>query len=240
MSTHNVPQQSDLRNLTAWKLTEYDRTRLLRKVAWKVYGLCDPEDALQHALAVALKEYDPERKPDAFVNYILSVAFHYAWEQAHPSEKWTTISIDEEPENDKGKATSRYEYAFGTMDVLPEDQWINDDVIEAIADRIWQIPGHKRLSRVHACAMLKTHVETIENGHGIGYDELDAYRAQGKDPCRKKNQARYQLKYTPLHVLNEVREHTCDVYGMTPRHYYNAQALLRQATKQAVRQGYFE
>ncbi|MCI0476455.1 MAG: hypothetical protein L0Y55_09430 [Anaerolineales bacterium] len=202
--------------------------------------MCDPEDALQHALTHALKYYVPDKYPNAFVNYILTLAFHYAWQQAYPSDVWRSTSLDEELEDSQGKPSSRCEYGFGIEDKRWEDTWINPDLVDAIKEKIWTVPGHKRLSRINAVQMLAGHVQTIETGDGIGYNVLDNYRQeQGKDPCRWKNQERYQFRHTPQHVLREMREQTCELYGMTHKHFYKAQCLLRRATREVVRAGGF-
>jgi hypothetical protein len=221
-------------------LSQQEWNVLLRAVTYKVFGRCDPEDALQAALKIALQyNFDPNREGGASLkSFVLTVADRYAcglWHHSGVDRNSTSLDIVDDADD-----TSHHEYLVGSYDRI-EDSRIDDHTIRAIIKHLEHLPNHKRISRQHAADMLETLVESIENDAGIGIDELEAFHTN--EPAsrdRRTRQARYRLERRPQEACRQYRANMCRAHHMNLKQLYNAQCLLRQATRQAVREGCFE
>jgi len=240
MSTQIVPQTTNKCNMDPKHLSQQEWNILLRAVTYKVFGRCDPEDALQAALEIALQyNFDPNREGGASLKgFVLTVAERYACAQ------WWHSGVDRNSTSldmlDDGDGTNRYEYLVGSHDKI-EDSRIDDQAIRSIITHIEHLPNHKRISRQHAADMLETLVESIEGDAGIGVDELEAFHAdEPANRSRPTRRVRYHLERRPQAACRQYRANMCHAHHMSLRQLYNAQCLLRQATRQAVREGCFE
>ena len=167
MSTQIVPQSTSKCNMDPKHLSQQEWNVLLRAVTYKVFGRCDPEDALQAALKIALQyNFDPNREGGASLkSFVLTVADRYAcglWHHSGVDRNSTSLDIVDDADD-----TSHHEYLVGSYDRI-EDSRIDDHTIRAIIKHLEHLPNHKRISRQHAADMLETLVESIEGDAGIG------------------------------------------------------------------------
>jgi len=174
---------------------------------------------------------------EEYKNFVLTVADHYAcglWHNSGVDRNSTSLDVVDDADD-----RSRHEYLAGSCDRF-EDTRIDDHAIQAIIKHIEYLPNHKRISRQHAGDMLETLVESVERDAGIGVDELEAFHAnEPAGRTRRTRQARYRLERRPQEACRQYRANMCQTHQMNLKQLYNAQALLRQATKQAIREGCF-
>jgi hypothetical protein len=219
-----------------WKITEQDRTMLLRAVSSIVRDRVDPEDALHYAMEIALQKFDPN-KPDGgrLISFVMSVAKFYTWNQTYKPP----VSLDDPAlagENHKGDHHDPYEFLVGVPDKYPSMEMLNEEALEALAQhvRTARPDRYKRKSRINALILLSQLAYGIESGDTYGVEESKYHQ---RNLNAWTHTPLYQLHHRNKAVLREFRQNLYNEFGITKRHLEKSQALLREAARRAVREG---
>jgi DNA-directed RNA polymerase specialized sigma24 family protein len=203
-------------------------TRIMRP------GFCDPGDALNEALIVAMKKYDGNGSLKAFVT---RAAWLYALEQykKHAKRQITFSALTTDDELN--------EYLESVIAYTLDPRYV-EGVDELFIQRIEQILYQMRDYRhrhttteaiADAKAILKLYRENANLGKGIGIDE---YETAPEVFSRGKYGRAGRRAHSHTQVRHAIVTRLADELETTAKDIYSACKALRNATLQALHEGW--
>jgi len=216
-------------NLQTLSQSDYDR--LLRYVQSVVPPqMCAAEEALSEGLIAALRTYDPAKS--SLPVYVARCALNYARWQAR---KWSQVEMLSELEDENGEINR----------LAGDDPRFTDPIPEPFIERIEEILDqshnpHDRKNRkarrkvlVIAGRVLNELRINANLGDGIGVDEYDDAPVKAPD---YKGQFRTERSTREAEYL--ISDHLAQLLGESRMNVVYARAALRDATKQALHEGW--
>jgi hypothetical protein len=200
-------------------------------------GFCEPGEALNEAILIAMKKYNGE---GSLKSFITRAAYLWALEQyKHYAKKqiaFTNLQTDQQ-----------FGDYLDSILCYTEDPRYVEAVDELFIQRIEQILYIRRGYPFNTPPETVRHAKQILNlcrtnsnlGKGIGIDEYD--NAPENIDHRKKNPYHHRFGrrfHNHTAVRHELIQHLCEELGTDPKDVHRACAALRVSTLQALHEGW--